>query len=109
MRFVAKLASLLTTLAAVGIWMSPPAHAANTCNAFISIGYVTTQNFHDIGDQLRVVLTIGTGSINGGTQATVNRVRFELDCEAPFPLGLGCMDDGTIIKYLGDSTIQSDC
>jgi hypothetical protein len=84
-------------------------HAANTCNAFIAISYSSTQNYHDVGDSLQVTLTVGAGLIRGGTKATINRVRFELDCDSGSPLGLNCADDGAIIRYLGDSTITTSC
>jgi hypothetical protein len=38
------------------------------------------------GDTLMVTMTIGAGTIGGGTKATVNRVRFELTGDAGSPL-----------------------
>src|SRR6185295_5596109 len=102
---------LLTSLVPL-IAAPDAAHAANTCNGFIAIEYSGAQNFSVVGDQLRVRLTVGAGAIGGGTKATLNRVRFELDCDRPnpgSPLGLGCTDDGAVIKYLGDATIETTC
>ncbi len=58
--------ALLLGLLAVGaIAIAPTAtHAAqNTCNAQLSIDYVSGPNFPNPGDVVRVRLTIGTASI----------------------------------------------
>jgi Dictyostelium (slime mold) repeat len=85
------------------------AHAAKSCNGFIAISYDDARPFYNVGDRLRVVLTVGAGTIGGGTKIRLNRVRFELDCDSASPLGLGCPDDGDVIKYLGDDTIRTTC
>jgi hypothetical protein len=85
------------------------AHAQNTCNAFLAIGYTGAQPFAVAGDTVTVDLTLGSGDIAGGTQVTIDRVRFEQDCDVSGPLGLGCTDDGAIISYAGDSTITTTC
>jgi parallel beta-helix repeat protein len=87
----------------------PTARAANTCNAFLEIGYGAMQPFSLPGDTVRVAITLGSGSVQGGSQVVVNRVRFDLDCDADSPLGLNCVDDGAVVTFAGDTTITSDC
>jgi hypothetical protein len=82
---------------------------ANTCNGLVTIDYVTGPNFAVPGDVLRVRLTLGTGSINGGTSLTINVLRFDLDCNSNFALGLPCTDEGAFVQYEGDSTISNTC
>src|SRR5207237_2882162 len=79
--------------------------AARTCNGLLTIDYVAGPNFARPGDVVRVRLTLGTGSIQGGTKLTVNRLRFDLDCNSNFTLGIPCTDEGPIIEYEGDGTI----
>src|SRR6266567_1049964 len=61
------------------------------------------------GNQLRVNLAIGAGSISVGTppQLTVNRIRFDLDCKAN--TGFPCTDQGPVVQYGGDATITTTC
>jgi hypothetical protein len=61
------------------------------------------------GDVVRVRLALGAGPINGGTQVTINKIRFDMDCNADDPLGIGCTDEGDIVEYLGDATITTTC
>jgi hypothetical protein len=94
----------------VGTSLAPrAATAANTCNAFLSIDYPSGPTFAQPGDIYRVGLEIGTGSINGGTQMQINRVRFQLDCNSGSALGTPCTDDGALIEYQGDGTITTTC
>jgi hypothetical protein len=83
--------------------------AVNTCGGFLSLDYAAPHPITLPGDGVRVRLTFGTGVISGGTKLTVNRVRFELDCDSGSPLGLGCTDDGAVIAYEGDGSITSNC
>jgi hypothetical protein len=86
------------------------AHAQNSCNGFVSIAYgPSTPPFSDIGQVVTVRLTLGTGQIQGGSTMTVHNLRFELDCDSDFALGLNCTDDGAVIEYQGDSTINTNC
>src|SRR5882724_6247025 len=82
--------------------------AGETCKAF---------NFFDPGDpkgnggnQLRVNLALGSGSISIGTppQLTVNRIRFDLDCVANSG-GPPCTGQGNVVQYGGDATITTNC
>ena len=54
-----------------------------------------------MGDTVRIVLTIGASTIQGGTTLTINRVRFNLDCNNS-NLGLNCPDDGPVVSYQGN-------
>src|SRR5206468_2809564 len=39
----------------------------------------------------------------------VNRLRFDLDCDSNFTLGIPCTDEGMKVEYEGDSTITTTC
>src|SRR5438445_9264011 len=105
------IASALSALAVLSIVAGAPsiAVAARTCNGLLTIDYVGGPNFALPGDVVRVRLTLGTGSIDGGTELIVNRLRFDLDCDANFTLGIPCTNEGAIVEYEGDSTITTDC
>src|SRR2546426_5456655 len=94
----------------IGVAFPRAAHAVpSTCNSALQIAYVSGPNFPNIGDTLRVQLTLGAGSIANGTTFTLNRVRFELDCTNTSTGSVPCTDDGTVIGYLGDGTITTTC
>ncbi len=96
-------------LLAIAVSAAAPrvAHAVNTCNGLITIDYVGGPDFALPGDVVRVKLTLGTGSIQGGTKLNVNRLRFDLDCDSNFTLGIPCTDEGMKVEYEGDSTITT--
>src|SRR5881296_4528006 len=98
-------------LLAIAVIAAAPgvAHAVNTCNGLITIDYVAGPDFALPGDVVRVKLTLGTGSIQGGTKLNVNRLRFDLDCNSNFTLGIPCTDEGMIAEYEGDGTITTTC
>jgi len=98
-------------LLAIAVSAAAPrvAHAVNTCNGLITIDYVGGPDFALPGDVVRVKLTLGTGSIQGGTKLNVNRLRFDLDCDSNFTLGIPCTDEGMKVEYEGDSTITTTC
>jgi hypothetical protein len=81
----------------------------NTCNGQLAIDYVSGPAFAVPGDTLRVRLTIGTASIQGGTQMSLNRLRFELDCNDGGVAGVPCTDEGAQVEYEGDGTITTTC
>lgn len=83
--------------------------AQDNCTAFIDLDYPLASQFSVPGDIVRVRLTVGSGLVNGGTQLSINRIRFDLACNSGFPLGLGCTSDGGIVEYEGDSTITTTC
>ncbi len=74
---------------------------ADSCNARADFLYLSPQNYYQVGDTVRVQIQLGSGIIQGGTQVTINRVRFELDCTA---LGVPCPDAGNLISYAGNIT-----
>jgi len=85
------------------------ARAQNTCNGNVSFAYITAQPYQLPGDIVRVGLTLSTGTIQGGTNMTINRLRFQLDCDSNFALGIPCTDDGAVVEYQGDGTITTTC
>src|SRR5947209_19990145 len=102
---------LLLGLLRIAVSAAAPglAHAVNTCNGLITIDYVPGPDFALPGDVVRVKLTLGTGSITGGTKLNVNRLRFDLDCDSSMTLGIPCTDEGLKVEYEGDSTITTNC
>jgi hypothetical protein len=90
--------------------MLPVASLANdTCNGFVNIDYVGAPPVTNIGDLTRLKVTLGTGSIQGGTKLTITSLQLNMDCNANFPLTPPCTDEGPIIEYEGDGTITTDC
>ena len=96
-------ALVLLVLAAVSASSAVAAIAplANTCNGRSELSYPTAPNFAGVGDVVRVTLTLGAGSIQGGTTLTISGVRFNLDCNNS-NLGLNCPDDGPVVSYQGN-------
>ncbi|HYD47747.1 MAG TPA: hypothetical protein VEB21_05340, partial [Terriglobales bacterium] len=106
-------------------------HAQNTCNASLEIAYVNVPDFNTIGSIDRVQVRIGAGSIQGGTQLTIERIAFGLDCRnkgcsnnfnadcnVDADCGGGnqclsllptCIDDGNVAGYISDATITTTC
>jgi hypothetical protein len=82
----------------------PRAASAATCNGFVGIDYVGSPPPAVVGDIRRVQMTVFTGPIVDGANPTLTfqRIRFDLDCNADFALGLPCTDDGSVIKYKGN-------
>jgi hypothetical protein len=91
---------LLVFLAVPARWASADPDA-NTCNGVSEFGYPSAPNFSAVGDTIRIVLTIGASTIQGGTTLTIDRVRFNLDCNNS-NLGLNCPDDGPVVSYQGN-------
>src|SRR5262249_32516829 len=83
---------------------STAALAVDTCNGFVHINYVS-----HVGDVVRMQVSLGTGSIQGGTKLTIESLQLFLDCNANFPLTPPCMDEGAVIEYEGDGTITTTC
>jgi len=105
MRLVARLLSATAILAG----LAPAVAGAATCNGLITIDYVGGPAFALPGDTVRVRLTLGTGSIQDGTLLTLDRLRFDLDCNSDSTLGIPCVDDGATVEYEGDTTITTTC
>jgi hypothetical protein len=93
----------------LGLSLAPSARAVNSCNGLLTIDYVAGPGFAIPGDVIRVRLSLGTASIQGGTKLTIHRVRFDLDCNDNNPLGVPCTDEGSIVEYEGDGTITTTC
>src|SRR6266581_3926099 len=106
-RAVVRGLGLAVMLCGIGAAVVAPSYAAETCNGQGTIAYVSGSPFLVLGDTVRVRLTIGSGSIQGGTQIAINRTRFELDCNVDFGMGVPCTDDGAVVSYLGN--ITTDC
>src|SRR5438128_9008144 len=100
MRRAGKLAVRIVAAGSL-VWaagLAPAVAHGATCNGLFTIDYVAGPIFVLPGDAVRVRLTLGTGSIQGGTQLTVNRLRFSLDCNSDFGLGIPCTDEGSIVE-----------
>src|SRR5438093_257155 len=107
-KLVAGIVSAASMIVGVVGFAPAVAHGA-TCNGLFTIDYVGGPSFALPGDTVRVRLTLGTGSIQGGTELTVNRLRFYLDCNSDLGLAVPCTDEGSIVEYEGDSTITTTC
>ena len=109
-----KSGKVLSTLGGIALFvvsmaLPTPAAAVNTCNGLFTIDYVAGPNFALPGDVLRVQLTLGTGSITNGTKLMLSRIRFDMDCNDNFALGVPCTDEGAEVEYEGDGTITTTC
>src|SRR5262249_7782903 len=82
---------------------------ASTCNGLTTIDYTTGPNFAVPGDVYTVRISLGTGSITNGTQLTVQKVRFDLDCNSSFPLTFPCTDEGAFVEYEGAGPVPATC
>ena len=80
------------------------ARAALSCHAFIEMDYVG-----HTANVVRVKISVGAGAILGGTEVTMDEIRFDLDCDSTQPLLPPCTDEGAVIEYEGDSTITTTC
>src|SRR5437899_1746598 len=108
MQHARNLVSAVSMIVGVAGLAPAVAHGA-TCNGLFTIDYVGGPNFALPGDTMRVRLTLGTGSIQNGTELRVNRLRFYLDCNSDLGLAVPCTDEGSIVEYEGDSTITTTC
>src|SRR5947207_9287296 len=66
-----------------------------------------TGHYLIVGDSTTVTLNLGSGTISGGTEITLRRLRYELDCNHLFALGVPCTDQGTIMSYDFTQTVAS--
>src|SRR5213595_2879741 len=86
---------------------------AQDCNGALNITIPSpkavppTGPYLNVGDSTTVKLNLGSGSITGGTQITLRRLRYELDCNHLFALGVPCTDQGTIMSYDFTQTVAS--
>jgi len=62
------------------------------------------------GDAVRVVLTFGTGTIEGGTTLSLTGLAFAVQCAPRGSKMLPCVAGGpTGARYLGDATLTTTC
>src|SRR5207247_655005 len=86
---------------------------AQDCNGALNISIPSpkaippTGPYLNVGDSTTVTLNLGSGTISGGTQITLRRLRYELDCNHLFALGVPCTDQGTIMSYDFTQTVAS--
>src|SRR5437016_2119891 len=86
---------------------------AQDCNGALNITIPSpkavppTGPYLNVGDSTTVKLNLGSGTITGGTQITLRRLRYELDCNHLFALGVPCTDQGTIMSYDFTQTVAS--
>src|SRR5690242_18405159 len=95
-------------VAALALLLGLPAvaHAVSgTCNAALLMG-VSQTGFLNVGNEATITIDIGSGPISGGAlnQVTIDRVRYELDCNDMAALGIPCTDQGDVMSYEGDAT-----
>src|SRR5262245_15357657 len=102
---VGVLSLAVTALAAA---LATRADAQATCNTFIAIG-IAPPGVVPVGGTKTITLSVGADGILGGTQVTINRLKYDLDCDADFALGIPCTDQGAVFAYVGDSSITTDC
>src|SRR6266849_4029882 len=98
----------LAAFAVLAVGIASTAHAQD-CNGNLNIMVPSAPPFLNMGDDTTVRINLGAGSITGGAsnQITIRRVRYELDCNHLFALGVPCTDHGDIMSYEGDATIDS--
>src|SRR5438034_1379563 len=95
------------------VGLASPARAQD-CNGALNItipfspkAVPPTGPYLNVGDSTTVKLNLGSGTITGGTQITLRRLRYELDCNHGAALGVPCTDQGTIMSYDFTQTVGS--
>src|SRR2546426_4308445 len=86
----------------------PGAAKAVVCNANMNIDLTTPHNFLIPPESYTVTATMTSGNISGGT-ASINKFRFELDCDPDNQLFIGCSNTGNSpaeVNYDGDTHIS---
>src|SRR5436190_16557368 len=107
---LALVAAAAAAVLVVGLAL--PARAQD-CNGALNISIPSpkaippTGPYLNVGDSTTVTLNLGSGTISGGTQITLRRLRYELDCNHLFALGVPCTDQGTIMSYDFTQTVAS--
>jgi len=93
-------------LAGIVLLVPRGAQGQSTCNGRIEISYASVPSPNTVGSVDRVRLQFGASGISGGTMLTMTDLFFDLDCKASM---VGCVDDGMVVSYQGDSTISTTC
>src|SRR5438093_7190115 len=100
----------LTLLIALGTRARLPGAAEPVvCNANMNIDLTTPHNFLIPPESYTVTATMTSGNISGGT-ASINKFRFELDCDPDNQLFIGCSNTGNSpaeVNYDGDTHISA--
>src|SRR2546430_455897 len=90
--------------AVLAVGLASTAHAQD-CNGALNITIPSpkavppTGPFLNVGDSTTVKLNLGSGTISGGTEITLRRLRYELDCNHLFAPGGPCTAQGTTMSY----------
>src|SRR5947207_8590690 len=99
-------------VAVLVVGLASPARAQD-CNGALNITIPSpmavppTGPYLNVGDSTTVKLNLGSGTISGGTEITLRHLRYELDCNHLFALGVPCTDQGTIMSYDFTQTVAS--
>src|SRR5437667_8613719 len=109
-----KMKSLISVVGAlafllVSVGIASTARAQVTCNGALFLTVTQPTSFIQVGDEAFITINLGSGVIEGGTSITINRVRYELDCNHLFALGVPCTDQGDIMSYDFTQTVGSSC
>jgi hypothetical protein len=100
----------LVGLALLGVIGGARAWAVDdTCNGLIDITYPGAPAVAQVGDVIAVKVSLGAGSVLGGTEVMLTSLAFDLDCNPLDPLTPPCTDDGPVVSYQGDASITTDC
>jgi hypothetical protein len=100
----------LVGLALLGVIGGARAWAVDdTCNGLLDITYPGAPAVSQVGDVIAVKVSLGAGSVLGGTELKLTSLAFDLDCNPLDPLTPPCTDDGPVVSYLGDADITTDC
>jgi hypothetical protein len=85
------------------------AQSTSTCTFNLAISHTAPETV-TAGDAVRVVLTFGTGTIEGGTTLSLAGLAFAVQCAPRGSKMLPCVAGGpTGARYLGDATITTTC
>src|SRR5262245_44797343 len=85
------LASMVLALA-----IGPAAWAVDTCNGLLTIEFINPPPVVHVNDILTVRVTLGTGSILGGTSMTITKIFYDRNCAPPLVPGCTPLNQGAI-------------
>jgi hypothetical protein len=96
-------------LALLAVTAVAKAHAGDKCSIELKLDHVDPPAVAVAGDRVRTRLTLGAGGIEGGTELSVDGIRFFLGCNAARTRLFPCSTDGSGVAYGGDETITTTC